>query len=118
MHIKDASLDGSYISMQRILRQTGGLDFTTEDASVLVIKDRQDIRMITLNLEKQQAQVLKITQCEEENAGWIFTHSLIVERYLNKLGVLMPAGPKSCRYAMKRAQRLILKISTCKVAEK
>ena len=41
--------------------------------------------MITLNLEKQQAQVLKITQCEEENAGWIFTHSLIVERYLNKI---------------------------------
>jgi hypothetical protein len=55
MHIKDASLDGSYISMQRILRQTGGLDFTTEDASVLVIKDRQEIRMITLNLEKQHA---------------------------------------------------------------
>ena len=85
MHIKDASLDGSYISMQRILRQTGGLDFTTEDASVLVIKDRQEIRMITLNLEMQHAQVLKITQCEEDNAGWIFTHSLIVERYLNKI---------------------------------
>ena len=85
MHIKDASLDGSYISMQRILRQTGGLDFSTSDASVLVIKDRQEIRMITLDLEKQHAQVLTITQCEEENAGWIFTHSLIVERYLNKI---------------------------------
>jgi hypothetical protein len=84
MNVKDASLDGSYISLQRIIRQQG-LDFTTEEASVLIIKDRQEIRMVTLNLEKQQSQVLKITQCEEENAGWIFSHSLIVERYLNKI---------------------------------
>ena len=40
MNIKDASLDGSYISLQRILRQQGVNDFSTEEAAVLLIKDR------------------------------------------------------------------------------